>query len=417
MKILFINQSDIDGGAARAAHRLSSQLIEMGIDVKMQVMRKLGYDKWVLGPQSIFEFFISRLLPRLDWISKSIFGVKKQFPWSLNLFPNFLLNRRFFNSMDVVHIHWVGKNMLPISWISNLKRPVVWTLHDSWAFTGGCHITSGCRRFEESCGYCPQLSRNSKSDMSHSIWLKKLSVYSKVNFHFVAPSQWIADEARASSLLKFFPVTVIPNGVDTRVYAPLGKLNARNFLDLSSDKGIILFAAMYADTDINKGMDLLIEAMNILAKNDVSFATNNLLVVIGTDNQALSKLFPLPVICLGMIKDEKRLAQIYSAADLTVVPSRSESFGQVASESMSCGTPVVAFNTTGLKDIITHLETGYLAEDFKVDDLANGIRLIIEDPSISGSMSVSSRQRAIELFDIKVTSQKYFNLFQDLLVA
>ena len=174
---------------------------------------------------------------------------------------------------------------------------------------------------------------------------------------------------------------------------------------------------MYADTDRNKGMDLLIEAMNILAKNDVSFATNNLLVVIGADNQALSKLFPLPVICLGMIKDEKRLAQIYSAADLTVVPSRSESFGQVASESMSCGTPVVAFNTTGLKDIITHLETGYLAEDFKVDDLANGIRLIIEDPSISGSMSVSSRQRAIELFDIKVTSQKYFNLFQDLLVA
>jgi glycosyltransferase involved in cell wall biosynthesis len=319
--------------------------------------------------------------------------------------------------MDVIHIHWVGKNMLPISWISNLKRPVVWTLHDSWAFTGGCHITSDCRRFEESCGYCPQLSRNSKSDMSHSIWLKKLAEYSKVNFHFVAPSQWIADEARASSLLKLFPVTVIPNGVDTSVYEPLGKINSRNFLDLSSDKGIILFAAMYADTDRNKGMDLLIEAMNILVNNDASFIRNNLLIVIGTDNQALSKLFPLPVICLGMVKDEKRLAQIYSAADLTVVPSRSESFGQVASESLSCGTPVVAFNTTGLKDIITHLETGYLAEDLKVDDLANGIRLIIEDSNIRGSMSDAARQRAIELFDIKVTSQKYLNLFQDLLVV
>lgn len=415
MKILFINQSDIDGGAARSAYRLSSQLIEMGVDVKMQVMRKLGCDKWVLGPHTIFHFFISRLLPRLDWISKCIFGVKKQFSWSLNIFPNFLLSKRLFNSMDVVHIHWVGKNMLPVSWIPNLTRPVVWTLHDSWAFTGGCHITSGCRHFEHSCGYCPQLSKGSKFDMSHSVWLKKFSNYSQVNLHFVAPSQWIADEARASSLLKLFPITVIPNGLDTSIYAPLGKLNSRKFLNLSSDKGIILFAAMYADTDKNKGMDLLIEAVNILANNDLSFTKNNLLIVIGTANQELYKFFPLPVICLGMIKDEKRLAQIYSAADLTVVPSRSESFGQVASESLSCGTPVVAFNTTGLKDVITHLETGYLANDFKVDDLANGIKLIIDNPNISRSMSIAARQRAIELFDIKVTSQKYFNLFQELL--
>ncbi len=414
MKVLFINQSDIDGGAARAAHRVASKLVEMDVDLKMQVMRKLGKDEWVIGPRNIFLLVVSRSLPRLDWISKSIVGVKKQFSWSLNLFPNFLLNKRFFNSMDVVHIHWVGKNMLPVSWISNLKRPVVWTLHDSWAFTGGCHITSGCRRFEQVCGYCPQLSKSSKSDISHSIWLKKLAVYSKVNFHFVAPSQWIADEARASSLLKFFPVTVIPNGLDTSIYAPLGKLNSRKILDISSDKGIILFAAMYADTDRNKGMDLLIEAINILANNDVSFARNNLLIVIGTDNQALSKLFPLPVICLGMIKDEKRLAQIYSAADLTVVPSRSESFGQVASESLSCGTPVVAFNTTGLKDIIDHMETGYLAKPFQTNDLAYGIGLITEDMEALRRMSQVARQRAVERFDINVTTRMHLDLYKRL---
>jgi glycosyltransferase involved in cell wall biosynthesis len=414
LKVLFINQSDIDGGAARAAHRVASKLVEMDVDLKMQVMRKLGKDEWVIGPRNIFLLVVSRSLPRLDWISKSIVGVKKQFSWSLNLFPNFLLNKRFFNSMDVVHIHWVGKNMLPVSWISNLKRPVVWTLHDSWAFTGGCHITSGCRRFEQVCGYCPQLSKSSKSDISHSIWLKKLAVYSKVNFHFVAPSQWIADEARASSLLKFFPVTVIPNGLDTSIYAPLGKLNSRKILDISSDKGIILFAAMYADTDRNKGMDLLIEAINILANNDVSFARNNLLIVIGTDNQALSKLFPLPVICLGMIKDEKRLAQIYSAADLTVVPSRSESFGQVASESLSCGTPVVAFNTTGLKDIIDHMETGYLAKPFQTNDLAYGIGLITEDMEALRRMSQVARQRAVERFDINVTTRMHLDLYKRL---
>jgi glycosyltransferase involved in cell wall biosynthesis len=418
VKILFINQSDIDGGAARAAHRLSSQLIEMGVDVKMQVMRKLGHDNWVLGPQTIFDFFISRLLPRFELLAEQMIGINPEFPWSLNLFNNPLLDNNFINSFDVIHLHWVGKNMLPLNKLRDFKIPIVWTLHDSWAFTGGCHYPIECRLFENSCGYCPQLSKNSQAnDISKQIWLKKNTAYSDAHFHFVAPSRWIADEARASSLLKDFPISVIPNGLDTSIFSPQDMLASRKALGIPLDKKIILFGAISADTDKRKGMDLLIDTLNIMKKDNEELARKSLIVIFGTDNQALSKLFPLPVICLGMVKDVKRLAQIYSAADLTVVPSRSESFGQVASESLSCGTPVAAFNTSGLKDIITHLETGYLAEDFKVDDLANGIRLIIEDSNISGSMSVAARQRAIELFDIKVTSQKYFNLFQDLLVV
>jgi len=417
MKILYISQSDLDGGAARAAHRVASKLVEMDVNLKMQVMKKLGNDEWVSGPGNEYQSFVSRLLPRLDLMAKQFAGVNTRYSWSLNLFPNPLLNKEFVNSFDVIHLNWVGRNMLPVGWMRNFKRPVVWTLHDSWAYTGGCHVPSGCRGFTQNCGSCPQLEKNSPGDISNKIWKKKAAVYPAVPFNFVAPSHWIANEAKASSLLNGFPVSVIPNGLDTSVFAPLGKLEAREALNLPRDKTIILFGSMYADIDRNKGMDLLIESLNILASNDASFAKRNLLVVTGTDNESLPEMFPVPAVSLGMIKDEHKLALIYSAADLTVVPSRSESFGQVASESLSCGTPVVAFNTTGLKDIVDHLETGYLAHDFQTNDLANGIKLLAEDPDMCRQMSSVARQRAVERFDINVTARMHLALFERLSVV
>ena len=412
MRILSVNQSDIDGGAARASHRLASKLLNMNCDLKMLVMRKLGKDEWVLAPRGFQQMFVSRLLPRLDLITKRIVGVHRDNSWSLNLFPNYLMNTSFANSFDVIHLNWVGKNMLPLSKIHGFAKPIVWTLHDSWAFTGGCHVPAGCRNFENSCGNCPQLNNGEKADISHEIWLKKSSAYTNLPLHFIAPSRWIADEARASSLLKTFPVFVIPNGLDTTIFAPRGKADSRVVLGLPSDKRIILFGAMYADTDKNKGLDLLIEALNVLDQQNIDFAKQNVVVIFGTANQALSERFPLPIICLGMINDENKLARIYSAADLVVVPSRSESFGQVASESLSCGTPVVAFNTTGLKDIVDHKVTGYLAECFQPVDLANGIRLLGEASDIVGQMSENARQRAVERFDIHVTAKMHLDLFK-----
>ncbi|MGB8410931.1 MAG: glycosyltransferase, partial [Gallionella sp.] len=393
MKILSISQSDLDGGAARAAHRVASEMIDMDVDLKMRVMRKLGKDDWVLGPSNPFQSFVARLLPRLDLNAKQGAGVNPRYSWSLNRFPNPLLNSDFVNSFDAIHLNWVGRNMLPPAWVRNFSKPVVWTLHDSWAFTGGCHVPSGCRGFTQRCGSCPQLTRNSAVDISNKVWSKKAAAYADAPLHFVAPSQWMADEAGASSLLIGFPIAVIPNGLDTGVFAPYDRHRARDELGLPQDKRIILFGSMYADTDSNKGMDLLAGALDHLVRNDADFARKNLLVVTGTDNPSLSGMFAVPTVSLGMITDEIRLARIYAAADLTVVPSRSESFGQVASESLSCGTPVVAFNTTGLKDVIGHMETGYLANDFQTAELANGIRLLAGNEEIRRTMSLAARER------------------------
>ena len=415
MKILFINQSDVSGGAARAAYRIASKLINDDVDLTMQVMRKLGKDKWVLGPKGIFNVFLSRLLPRLDLLIKKIFGVNKDFSWSLNFLPNPMMDKSFVNSFDLIHIHWVGKNMLPLNWISNFKKPVVWTLHDGWAFTGGCHIPSPCIRFRDSCGYCPQLLSSNKADVSHRVWLKKSTNYIGAPFHFIAPSNWILELVRESSLLKKFPVTVIPNGLDTSVFSPLEKIASRKLLGIPSNKKIILYGAMHADTDKNKGMDLLIDALHILTNNDINFAKKNFLVVFGTNNESLFKQFPLPVVCLGMIADDNKLVKIYSSADLSVVPSRSEAFGQVAAESLSCGTPVVAFNTSGLRDIVDHMETGYLANSYESEDLARGIKIIIENRDMLAEMSLTARKRVLERFDIAATAKMHLDLYKHLL--
>lgn len=414
MKILSISQSDLDGGAARAAHRVASELIDMDVDLKMRVMRKLGKDDWVLGPANPFQSFVARLLPRLDLKAKQRAGINPRYSWSLNRFPNPLLSKNFVNGFDAIHLNWVGRNMFPPDWMRNFTKPVVWTLHDSWAFTGGCHVPSGCRGFTQSCGSCPQLTKSSAGDISNKLWKKKAAAYADAPLHLVAPSRWMADEAAASSLLIGFPVTVIPNGLDTGVFVPHDRSTARDELGLPQDKRIILFGSMYADTDSNKGMDLLVEALDRLVKMDADFAKQNLLVVSGTDNQSLSEKFPMPTVSLGMIRDEHKLVKIYAAADLTVVPSRSESFGQAASESLSCGTPVVAFNTTGLKDVIGHMETGYLANDFLPAELANGIRLLAGNEEIRREMSSAARLRAVERFDIRVTTRMYLELFERL---
>jgi glycosyltransferase involved in cell wall biosynthesis len=413
MKILFINQSDINGGAARAANRLASKLLELGLDIEMQVMRKLSHDEWVVGPLGFFKYTVSRLLPRLELVAQFFLGIKKNFSWSLNLFINPQISELYVSDFDVIHLHWIGKNMIPIHSFKKFNKPIFWSLHDSWAFTGGCHVPYDCRRFEDTCGNCPQLSKNYQAnDISNYIWLKKFHAYESMSFHFIAPSRWIADMARASSLLKNFPISVIPNGLDTSIFTPHKKFEARKRLGILNNKNIILFGGINADVDQLKGMDLLNKTLNLLCEQDVTFSKKNLMVVFGTSNQHLSNIFPLEVINLGLIKDDNFLAGVYSAADITIVPSRSESFGQVAAESLSCGTPVAAFNTSGLKDIIDHKETGYLADYLDIADLARGVEYLLNNPGNLQNLSSTARKRAVERFDINVTAKMHLELYK-----
>ena len=413
LQILTLNWSDIDGGAARASHRLASRLVELGEPLHMRVMRKFGNDPWVTGAEGLPEQIWARVITRAERGVVKLNGVKnKDLTWSFNGLPNFMFPQSMYEAASVVHINWVGKGTLPLSSIPRINKPLVWTLHDSWAFTGGCHVPYECRRFEKNCGNCPQLRSPADNDASHRHWTKKAKCLAKTSSHFVAPSSWMAEQSWASSLLGNAPISVIPNWLDTNVFRRSVKSLARETLNLSQEKHLILFGAMYADTDQNKGLSFLLEALKVLQSKDASFAENYELVIFGACSPGSLKNLPIPATMLGVVSDDFRLAQAYSAADVTVVPSKMESFGQVALESLSCGTPVAAFATAGLTDIVKHMENGYLAKKFDTNDLANGISLMCELNDFTRSLPVRAREWVLNKFDIKVTAGKYLALFE-----
>jgi glycosyltransferase involved in cell wall biosynthesis len=415
LQILTLNWSDTDGGAARASYRVARKVIELGVPLQMRVMRKFSNDPWVMGADGLLERIWASVLERAERKLVELSGAKsKDLTWNFNSLPNFMFPQSMYEAASVVHINWVGKGTLPLSNVPKIGKPLVWTLHDSWAFTGGCHIPYECRRFEEGCGNCPQLRVPSPKDASHRHWIKKSECFSNTNSHFVAPSSWMAEQARGSSLIGHLPISVIPNGLDTNIFRPWKKTLAREILKLPHEKHLILFGAMYADTDQNKGLSLLIESLKILQSRKMSFAENYELIIFGSCSTAYLKDVPIPARVLGIINDDNKLAQIYSAVDVTVVPSKMESFGQVALESLSCGTPVVAFATTGITDIVKHMENGYLARKFDTNDLANGILLMCESNDFTRALTLYARKWVLNTFDINITARQYLTLFESL---
>jgi glycosyltransferase involved in cell wall biosynthesis len=382
MKILFLNSSDTHGGAARASYRLFTMLREQGMSVKMLVRDKATNDPDVI---SCLDFERKGLLGRFD---KFIWKIKnrirkqkwKEYPNRESVFLNDLNSISLLRAIksidfDILHLHFVANGFLDLRELTKINKPIVWTLHDSWAFTGICHFFYDCTRYEQSCGSCPMLHSDNPNDFTHKIWNTKNKLYKKCNLHVVTPSNWLRTCASKSSLLHNFPLTVIPNRINTSLYKPMPDKEARTNLGLKGDKHYLMFGAINAISDTNKGFDLLVEALNYLKLNNKKEIE---LIIFGADKPDNEPNFGFPARYMGVINDENKLVELYNAADIVVIPSRSENFSNVILESMACGTPVVGFDIGGNSDLIDHKKNGYLAKYLKPEDLAEGILWCIE---------------------------------------
>lgn len=272
---------------------------------------------------------------------------------------------------DVLHVHWTNFGFLSLNGLGNLLRlgkPIVWTLHDEWAFTGGCHYSRGCDRFESHCQQCPFLRRPGGRDVSFRIFEQKLAAYRNAPLTVVACSEWLAGEARRSALLGGFPIRSIPNPIDTTVWQPTDRRAARQALGLPLNKKLVLFGAGNL-RDERKGFRFLVDAMAAL--NGVE------LVVFGkADPAALSEL-PFLVHNLGVISAENGLITAYNAADALAVPSLEDNLPNTIVEALACGTPVVAFATGGIPEMIQHQQTGWLAPPRDAAALAEGLQWVL----------------------------------------
>jgi len=411
IKVLHLNTFDIKGGAARAAYRIHHGLRAANVDSHMLVQRKKSSDPTVTGSHSTFGRAWGYLKELIDLLPLKLYRHRESVPLSPGWLPGNISRTIHKLNPDIIQLHWVVGGFVPLKELVKLNRPIVWTLHDMWAFTGICHYTGECERYTEACGYCPMLNSTKVNDLSRNAWERKKNAYANLNLTIVTPSQWLAQCARRSSLLKDFRIEVIPNGLDLDVFKPVDRKTAREQLSLSPDKKYILFGAISSTGDRRKGFHLLHPALRTLSENhnvkDVE------LLVFGASEPENPPDFGLPTRYLGTVSNDERLALLYAASDVCVTPSLQDNLPNIVVETLACGTPCAAFNIGGMPDMIEHQKNGYLAHPFDPEDLAKGIQWVLdEDPT---RLTAHARKKAEEMFALPIAAKHYRDLYEKLI--
>ncbi|EKQ68734.1 glycosyltransferase [Leptolyngbyaceae cyanobacterium JSC-12] len=409
MNVLHLSTSDIDNGGARAAYRLHKGLQAVGCKSQMLVRAKFSVDSTVIADKSI----LTKLAPPISGIPLRFYPNCNSTMFSAQWFPDVLAAKATQANPDIIHLHWICNGFLKIETLAKFGKPLVWTLHDMWPFTGGCDYTRDCEKYKESCGNCPQLDSHRSWDLSRWVWQRKAKSWRNLNLTLVATSSWMAECARSSSLFRDRRVEQIPLGLDTEKYKPINQHVARELLGLPLDKQLVLFGAINATSDSRKGFHLLLPALQQLSKS--GWKEQLELIVFGSSQPDEPIDLGFRSHYLGRVHDDISLALIYSAADVMVVPSVQEAFGQTASESLACGTPVAAFNAAGLRDIVDHQQNGYLATPFEVDDLAKGIAWILEDRERNHQLRHHARKKSLQEFASEVQARRYLSLYEQVL--
>ena len=410
MKVLHLSESD-GGGAGRATFRLNQGLQRLGVDSKILVQLKYSDDRTVFSPETTLGKFSAKLkLPeRLDALPLKSYPQRDASDFSLEWLPSGIVSKVAKLTPDVVNLHWVCHGYVPIEAIAKFKKPLVWTLHDMWAFTGGCHYSQECDRYENSCGTCPQLGSTKSWDISRWVWQRKAKAWQNLNLTLVSPSHWLAKCARSSSLFQDLPIEVIPNGLDTQQYKPIPRQVARELLNLPQDKQLILFGAMYPNSDRRKGFYLLQKALQKLSKTE--WCNQIEIVIFGASRPQESVELGLNSHYLGRLSDEISLAVVYAAADVFVAPSTQDNLPNTVMEAIACGTPSVAFNIGGMPELIEHQHNGYLAQALDSEDLAQGIIWVLENKERHQKLCDRARQKAEQEFTLEIQARRYESLY------
>jgi glycosyltransferase involved in cell wall biosynthesis len=415
MKILHLSTFDTNGGAARGSLWLHEALRARGVDSNMMVSRKQSDDETIQTLPSRMDQMKARVRGRLDDLPLRRYDKTNESFWSIGWMP-----ARFDRLIeglepDIIHLHWVGAGFMPISSLEQFNTPIVWTLRDMWGFTGGCHYTAGCDRYLHGCGSCPQLRSDREDDLSRAVWESKYRHWRNLDLWLVPISGWLGQCARESPLFGSYPIEVIPNGLDTDIFRPSEKRNARRAWNLPQDRQIIVYGAVNAMHDRRKGYPELLAALNMLGQS--GRANNILLVVFGSLDADDVPDLGIETRSVGYVADDERLSLLYSAADAAVMPSLQEAFGKTLIEAMACGTPVVAFNTGGPVDIIEHGNTGYLAKPHSPADLAKGIAWCLKEVRDGRDIGGEARAKVEAEFNIDTVADRYQALYERVLSA
>ncbi|MCK4797080.1 MAG: glycosyltransferase [Spirochaetes bacterium] len=422
ISVAIVNTHDIRGGAARAAYRLYKGLKSINIDSKMIVREKKLNEKDIIkirkkrsNYDKVEEEMINSI--QLNYINKNRSDISNTL-FSFT-YPGYDISKvDVLRNSDIINLHWVSffLSIDSIKKIIDLGKPIVWTLHDQLAFTGGCHYSSGCFQYKEDCKECPQL-RESQYDIPFYNLKKKIEIFKKENITVVCPSKWLADLAKESKLFKNFRIEIIPNSVETDIFKPIEQKTVKQKYNLSEDVITILFVAELI-SEKRKGFQELLEAFIICEKN--SYIKKLIeekklkLICIGNVGKNFRKI-KIPIINLGYKKDNKELVNAYNAADIFVLPSLEDNLPNTMLESMACSTPVISFNIGGMKDVIIDGKNGKIVTAYNTEEFAEAIIELVKNNDLRKSMSLRCREYALNNFQLKHQANRYIKLFNEVI--
>ena len=415
MKVLIVNTSERNGGAAVAASRLAEALTNNGVKAMMLVRDKETERPTVVRLPKSMATRWHFLWERLCIYAHLHFRRDHLFEIDVANSGTDITRLREFREADVVHLHWVNQGMLSLRTIRKILRtgkPVVWTMHDAWPATAICHLSLGCRHFTSGCHHCRYLPGGGNSnDLSARVWRNKVRMLAGGEVSFVACSRWLEGEAKASALLRGHRITTIPNPIDTRVFCPGSRQAARRALGLP-EKGRLLLFVCQRLTNAYKGMDYLIEACRRLSEQHSDAAPDTGVVLLGGNADEMAGKLPFKAWPMGYVSDEKRIVQVYQAADVFVLPSLSENLPNTIMEAMACGLPAVAFRVGGIPEMIDHKKNGYVAAYRDADDLARGLSwaLFESDPQQTSHLAVTKVMHNYAQTSVAI---KYIEVYQE----
>lgn len=403
--------SFLRGGAAKAANRF---LLILGSNFNVE---KVSVEEYPDKAYKLYHVFQRVLSFVLVFFYQRSTGVK----CSANIFSFTPLVKSLFSDQSLAHFHWINNDSLSIFHLKKIPKNSIITLHDEWLYCGVEHYFYGGNTFEASPYFSGNNCRLScfNSYLHYYVWkIKKNTLSSRTDLIVTAPSEWLANRAKNSYVLENCDVRVLYNPINVDVFSPLDSaaLNRRRDECSLDNRFLVLFGAVGGASNKLKGFAELLEALQLLGK-DSSLKSKVMLGLFGAEKQGIKELHGFPVIEFGYIKSEQEMAEIYSTAHATIVPSKVEAFGQVAAESQACETPVIAFDTSGLKDVVIEGKTGFLAVPFSSASLAEKIEKIINMPTEKYSMLCKdARLHVIETFSNAVISQQYESIIKEQLL-
>ncbi|MGQ1889435.1 glycosyltransferase family 4 protein [Thermophagus sp. OGC60D27] len=418
MNVLHINKSDQNGGAALASVRLLNALRENGTEAQMLVLQNQSLHPGIsplAKTRRDLLFQNLKFMAEIAYFTRHEKNRQHRFSFSTACAGTDISGHPMVKKADILHLHWINQGFLSLKDLKKLiatRKPIVWTLHDLWPVTGGCHYPGGCDAFSASCGFCPLLKRPGKKDLSARQFSQKQNIYSDASITFVGCSNWIKKMAEHSSLAKTIqrPIYQIFNPIDISLFSPKKKEKIRQQLGLPLNKKLILFGAANI-SDPRKGTNLLLKALQNMASIQPDLKQKVELIAFGKNTNDFQHKLNFYLHNIGIVNSQKKMASLYQAADAFVLPSLQDNLPNTVVESLSCGTPVVAFKIGGVPEMIRHKENGFLAASGNWEELSMGILHVLKD---NGAMSSNARTFALNHFSPEIIAEKYQTLYQSL---